>query len=86
MSEVDDTITLARLLGKIYSEVFQRRSKDDSSILSKAAHNDDEQVLKEDIFSVLYSGTTIWVWGVSGSSNQTNSSPLQGVWNDSFWS
>ena len=85
MTQIDDTVTMARLLGNLYAEIFQRRRSEVNSVLSKSSHPIDSQNLKEDKWNVLHAGTTIWVWGPSGKSDQTDSSPLQGRWSECFW-
>lgn len=80
-----DELGLARVIGNIYTEVFQRRQPSDN-VIFKTRHALEDQNLNEATFTVLHSNATIWVWGQSGSSNHTDSSPLQGVWGEGFWS
>lgn len=86
MPEIDDTVTMARLLGNLYAEVFQRRRSEVNSVLSRSSHPTDSVRLAEDTHSVLHANTTVWLWGPSGNSDQTDTSPLQGRWSECFWS
>lgn len=80
MPHVDaDALELARLLGILYTEVFQRTVKEENKPLSKSSHKQDRMTLKEDTFTVLVPSLTETLWGQSGISHHVSenfSTPL----------
>ena len=86
MVQSNEGLRLSKVLGNLYTEVFGRRPTDDNSPLKKSQHLFQDASIKEDTHSILNANTTIWVWGVSGSSPQTDSSPLAGEWGIGAWS
>jgi hypothetical protein len=83
---LQNELDLARLIGNIYTEVFQRRQADENSPIFKSANNIDSLEVSEDNFDVLHQNTAVWVWGISGSSDQTDSAFMQGRWSEGYWS
>ena len=85
-SELQSQLDLARLLGTLYTEVFQRKKPGDNKPLSKASHKQDRMTLKEDTFTVLAESTAVYKWGQSGVSHHTTSGSIQGVWGEGgYW-
>jgi len=77
-----DEIELARVLGVLYTEVFQRTVKEENKPLSKSAHKQDRMTLKEDFLTVLTTGTNKTLWGQSGVSHHLAVDNIQGVWSE----
>ena len=77
-----DTIELARLLGSLYTEVFQRSESNDNKPISQSTHNQDRMTIDEDVFAILVTATNETLWGPSGISHHLNFSGIQGVWGE----
>jgi hypothetical protein len=83
---LQNELDLARLIGNIYTEVFQRKLADENSPIFKSANSIESLRISEDTFDVLHQLASVWVWGPSGLSDQTDSSSMQGRWSEAFWS
>lgn len=77
-----DEVELARLLGTLYTEVFQRRVRQDNKPLSQSSHKLDRLTLDEDVFTVLTTATNTTLWGQSGVSHHIPANGIQGVWSE----
>ena len=77
-----DDIELARLLGALYTEVFQRTVKEDNKPISQSIHNQDRVTMDEDVFGVLVDADSTNVWGPGGLSHHLAVSNRQGVWGE----
>ena len=79
-------ITLAKILGNLYTEVFQRRQISESEAIRASAHALDTVDLAEKVFTLLDTSTNRWAWGPAPS-DQVNVDLRQGVWSQStLWS
>mgnify|MGYP004453883493 CR=1 FL=1 len=77
-----DEIELARLLGSLWTEVFQRTVKEENKPISKSSHKQDRMTLKEDFHTVLTTNTNKTLWGVAGASHHLAVDNIQGVWSE----
>ena len=77
-----DDIELARLLGALYTEVFQRTVKEDNKPISQSIHNQDRMTIDEDVFGILVTATNTTLWGPGGVSHHLTLTGIQGVWNE----
>ena len=77
-----DALDLARLLGQLYTEVFQRTVKEENKPISQSIHKQDRMTLKEDFFTVLTTATNKTLWGQSGVSHHLTVDSIQGVWSE----
>jgi len=77
-----DNIELARLLGSLYTEVFQRTVKEDNKPISQSMHNQDRMTIDEDVFGILVTATNTTLWGPAGVSHHLAVTGIQGVWSE----
>ena len=77
-----DDIELARLLGALYTEVFQRTVKEDNKPISQSIHNQDRMTIDEDVFGILVTATNTTLWGPAGVSHHLTLTGIQGVWSE----
>jgi hypothetical protein len=77
-----DDLELARLLGALYTEVFQRTVKEDNKPISQSTHNQDRMTIDEDVFGILVTASNTTLWGVAGVSHHLSLTGIQGVWSE----
>jgi len=77
-----DDIELARLLGALYTEVFQRSVKEDNKPISQSTHNQDRLTIDEDVFGILVTASNTTLWGPGGLSHHLSVTGIQGVWSE----
>ena len=70
---LDDSTELARIIGNIYTEVFQRKNADENTVIKKSVHNLETQGLSEETFTLQMSATTVHIWGPGGASDMIDS-------------
>mgnify|MGYP003143759968 CR=1 FL=1 len=61
---VDNEIALSRLLGRIYTEVFQRKPQNPNKPLNRGTHNPYEQIVTDALKSRLITGTNVFEWAM----------------------
>jgi len=84
MADEGDILELARLLGGLYTEVFQRKSQEENKPLSQSIHKQDRMIIKEQDDQVLHTATNVYVWGPGGLSNFVNVDKMHAGWGASF--
>ncbi len=82
---VDNEIALSRLLGRIYTEVFQRKPQNPNKPLNRGTHNPYEQIVTDALKSRLITGTNVFQWGPGGVGDETNGSPSSARWSFTGW-
>lgn len=70
MPTTGDLRALSRLLGLLYTEVFQKKANDPNKPLNQSSHIPEQQIILEDIKSVLIPNTVTYVWGPEGTSGE----------------
>ena len=73
MPVIEEDRVLSRLLGALYTEVFQRRTANPNKPLNRSSHLVQEQLVLDDIKTRLEPSTVTYVWGVSGVSDEAGS-------------
>ncbi len=83
----DSNYDLAKIIGKLYNEVFQRGpSSGANNVISKAALANDATPLSEDTFQVLHDNTVTWIWGPGGYSDMVNNGANSSArWGEARW-
>ncbi len=71
MSTTSDLRALSRLLGLLYTEVFQKKANDPNKPLNQSNHIPDLVPILEDVKSVQIPNTVTYVWGPAGTSGET---------------
>jgi hypothetical protein len=91
-SNVQDDLTLARLLGYLYTEVFESKSSDPNTPLSRSAHLNEEQFVKDRVIDILLAASATYVWGPGGVNPMLGIVGMYATWgpdagypNLSFW-
>jgi hypothetical protein len=78
---VQEELALSRLLGALYTEVFQRKPANPNKPLNRGSHQAYEQSIEDSMKTRLLTDASITeVWGPSGSSDETDSSNLSVRW------
>ena len=75
-----DELTLARLIGNIYTEVFQRRPYNPNKRVHLGIHRVYEQPLSEKFKSRLIADANVDQWGPGGVSDETDGTPSAARW------
>ena len=70
MAAPNDLLALAKLLGLLYTEVFQKKASDPNKPLNQSSHIPDLQVILDDTKSVLIPNTVTYTWGTNGTSGE----------------
>ena len=81
---VREDLAFARLMGSLYTEVFQRRPSNPNKPLNRSSHHVDTQITTDDLLATEVTNTNLYVWGPGGASPFTNSSSLYGEWGPSI--
>lgn len=77
---ISDDLAFAKMLGAIYTEVFQRSQSNPNKPLNVSAHSPWDQVILDDVKSLLSTSTNVYVWGPSGTSDEVNATPSSARW------
>ena len=77
-------IEVAKMLGNIYSELFQRRALTDSVLKISNSPNDVCPVV-ESSRAFLITETNDHVWGPGGQSPETDGVGMAGRWSEAVW-
>lgn len=83
MAAPNDLLALAKLLGLLYTEVFQKKAGDPNKPLNQSSHIPDVQTILEDMKSVLIPNTVTYIWGPGGTSGEA---PIAGTDIATRWS
>ena len=70
MAVPNDLLALSKLLGLLYTEVFQKKASDPNKPLNQSSHIPDLQIILDDIKSVQTPNTVTYVWGAAGTSGE----------------
>lgn len=75
-----DDLTLSRLLGELYTEVFQRKPHNPNKPTSRASHNISARPVSDALKTRLVTGTNVYIWGPGGVSDETDGTPSSTRW------
>jgi hypothetical protein len=91
-SNIQDDLTLARLLGYLYTEVFETTSADPNIPLNRSAHLDEEQFIRDRVRTTVLAASANYVWGPGGVSPMSGLPGMHATWgidasypNFAFW-
>lgn len=70
MAGTNDLQALARLLGLLYTEVFQRKANDPNKPLNQSNHIPDQLIILDTVKSVQIPDNLTYVWGPAGTSGE----------------
>lgn len=77
---VNQDKALARLLGAIYTEVFQRRADNPNKPINRSAHSSYDLPIGDDLKSRLIPQANVYVWGPGGVSDEVDGTPSSARW------
>lgn len=82
---LNDELALSRLLGAIYTEVFQKKPANPNLPLNNAVHNIEEQYVNDFAKSVVIPNSVTYIWGPGGFSGEAPlpSVDISGRWGES---
>jgi hypothetical protein len=75
-----DDLALSRLLGNLYTEVFQRKQSNPNRPLNRSSHQPEIQTVTDDLKGRLVLNTNTFVWGPGGGSDETDNTPSSARW------
>ena len=77
---ISNDVTLARMMGLLYTEVFQRKPRNDNKPFNRGTHGLREQAISDAFKSRLVTGTNVYIWGPGGVSDETDGTPSSARW------
>tara|TARA_Y100000310_G_scaffold160685_1_gene160462 strand:- start:1301 stop:1570 length:270 start_codon:yes stop_codon:yes gene_type:complete len=73
MPLIEDDNVLSRLLGTLFTEVFQRKTADPNKPLNNAGHLVHQQLVLDEMKIRLEPHTVTYIWGPGGLSDEAGS-------------
>ena len=66
----NEELALSRLLGAIYTEVFQKKPSNPNLPLNNALHNVEEQYVSDSVRGIEIPTAVTYIWGPGGASGE----------------
>jgi hypothetical protein len=80
MPRVAEDFALAKLIGHLYTEVFQSKPQNPNKPINHGVHTAFHQHISDDFKSRLIPSSVVTKWGPGGASDETGISPSSARW------
>ena len=77
---VSNENALGKLLGEIYTQVFQKKPLNPNKPLNRSSHLSYDQIVSDEFRNTLDDSANIFIWGPGGFSDEVDETPLSVRW------